>query len=134
VSVFADINFYYAEELPFIFMVKVLSTPSAFLIVNSSGSIEGICSNFFRLLGQPLESLPHAYKVDIKSVFPKFTELTANLKPFVTEDHPNADFSFPHISSALFQEIFFSKHNLSHSFLKIIHTLCNKLEANRAKV
>lgn len=107
--IFADINFYFAEELPFIFLVQVLQTSSAFLLVNSSGFIEGFCENFFRVLNQTVESLPYSYRIQVHSILPKFAEFTQKLLPFVQQEFYDVDLAFPLVTSPLYQELFTSK-------------------------
>ncbi|EAR96293.2 transmembrane protein, putative (macronuclear) [Tetrahymena thermophila SB210] len=117
VNIFADINFFYTEELPFIFLAKVIKSNSGFLIVSSRGKVEGICQNFFSKIGQPVESLPYAYKVDVQYILPKFEEFIKNAKPFIKSDYSDVDLSFPETKSALFYDLFYrnksSKQNLS---------------------
>ncbi|KAL4489727.1 hypothetical protein ABPG73_019684 [Tetrahymena malaccensis] len=119
VNIFADINFFYTEELPFIFLAKVVKSNSGFLIVSSRGKIEGICQNFFQKIGQPIESLPYAYKVDIQYIIPKFEEFIKNVKPFIKLDYQDVEMNFPETKSALFYDLFYrnksSKQNFSSS-------------------
>ncbi|KAL4504349.1 hypothetical protein ABPG72_009795 [Tetrahymena utriculariae] len=116
VNIFADINFFYTEELPFIFLAKVVKSNSGFLIVSSRGQIEGICQNFFQKIGQPVESLPYAYKVDIQYIIPKFEEFIKNAKPFIKSDYSDVDMSFPETKSALFYDLFYRNKQSKQNF------------------
>lgn len=63
-------NLHHNEELPFITFAKVLPTKSGFLVLNSSGAIEGIDSNVLEKFGftgkLEITSLPGYLNLEIR--------------------------------------------------------------------